>query len=1275
MPALSARLDLVSGLAVDAAGNLYLGLRNYGDNIVVRLDPTGVLDRVAGGGPAITAFNAGDGLPATSVTLGAVDALAFDSSGNLYISEERPSVSGPGGYVREVSSAVIKTVTSSLHAFGIALDSAGSVYVADYWSVLKASNGVVTDIVGCRDGKCDVPGVDGPAPGGYLVGAEFVTVDAHGTVYFAMNDCGSTPCTGTVRKLSNGMISAVAGGGSVTGENIPAVGSLLGRIDGLALDSAGNLYIAQDDMAGFGTVRKISGGTIATVAGGGQSLEDNVPATSVWLKAPSAIAIDSTGNLYIADYGTGLLRKVSNGTMTTIAGNRAWPVADENGPATGAHLNLPAGVALDASGNLYIADSGNNVIRRVSQGVIATVAGGGASLDENVAATGAQLANPSAVAVAGNGDFYFAEADANVVRKVSGGIVTTVAGKRSSFGFSGDNGPATSATLWTPTGLALDAAGALFIADSKDNRVRKVSGGVITTVAGNGQQGGYGPYGVPATSVVLSSPKSVAVDAAGNLYATDSYWFLNEISNGILTRAAGGGNAVAVDALGNFYTAGFDGWVNSSAGTIAGNGLNAFGGDGGPALSAKLSYPAGLAVAPSGNIYVADTGNDRIRVLTPVACLATVEDPLIAIPAAGGIFGYNIAIDPSCPWTVSGLPNWVVLSGAGQGSGPAAITLVASANPGPPRLAGVSIAGQAVTLLQYGSGSPACVFTPEQASLHVPAPGGYYPVAVDGPPWTGGPAVCALFASVTADWIAFHGANAKYIETAFTGTQVFIIDIAPNTGAARSATIDFGGAQFTLEQDPFIPCLTFSPGTASFPAEGGPGVVSLSACPGTWWLATSIPDWIVGLSTSYTNGGLVTYQVLANNGAARSGTITFASFASGEQDSFSVQQAGASGGLRFVPVAPCRVADTRNPEGPFGGPAMAAGLTRSFAIPQSGCGIPATAQAYSLNVTVVPQGRLSFLSLWPAGQSQPVVSTLNSWDGIVVANAAIVPAGADGNVSVFASDPTDLILDIDGYFDSAGNSGASGYSFYPQTPCRVVDTRYPLGGFGPSMSGGESRDLAIPYGSCSVPPGAGAYSLNVTVVPDGYLGFLSTWPAGQPQPNVSTLNSWTGKVVANAAIVPAGANGSISAYASDPTDLILDFNGYFGLPGQSGGVSFYPLPPCRIADTRNGDGPFGGPILEASSVRSFTIPDSGCGVPNTATAYSVNVTVVPEGRLSFLTVWPAGAPQPVVSTLNSWDGSVVANAAIVPAGQNGGISVFVTDRTHLVLDINGYFAP
>jgi len=266
--------------------------------------------------------------------------------------------------------------------------------------------------------------------------------------------------------------------------------------------------------------------------------------------------------------------------------------------------------------------------------------------------------------------------------------------------------------------------------------------------------------------------------------------------------------------------------------------------------------------------------------------------------------------------------------------------------------------------------------------------------------------------------------------------------------------------------------------------------------------------------------------------------------------SLGMQCSSGMNGEGFVPVLPCRIADTRVGSGfsdPFGAPSLPARSTRTFPIPLSSCGISSTAQAYSLNVTVVPPAPLGYLSIWPTGQPQPVVSTLNSLDGRVVANAAIAPAGLNGSVDVYASDSTDVILDINGYFDPDITSTAA---FYPDTPCRLLDTRSGSGftsPFGaPSLVFGETRTFPLLSSSCAIASTASAYSLNTTVVPRAEdLDYLSLWPTGQAQPFVSTLNSSDGRVVANAAIVPAGTDGGISVFVTDSTDLIIDINGYF----------------------------------------------------------------------------------------------------------------------------------
>jgi len=221
------------------------------------------------------------------------------------------------------------------------------------------------------------------------------------------------------------------------------------------------------------------------------------------------------------------------------------------------------------------------------------------------------------------------------------------------------------------------------------------------------------------------------------------------------------------------------------------------------------------------------------------------------------------------------------------------------------------------------------------------------------------------------------------------------------------------------------------------------------------------------------------------------------------------------------------------------------------------------------------------------------------------------------------------------------------------------------------MAAGESRTVPILLSSCALPNTAAAYSVNMTVVPTGSLNYLTTWPTGTPPPFVSTLNDPTGTVVAHSAIVPAGAGGSINVFVTDQTDLIIDVNGYFAPPGP-GGLQFYALKPCRVLDTRNAPGAFGGPAL--NGFRDFDLDMWSCVASTTVQAYSLNATVVPSGFLGYLTLWPTGLPQPFVSTLNAWDASVVSNAAIVPA-TNGSISAFATDTTDLILDLNGVFAP
>ncbi|MBI4903902.1 MAG: BACON domain-containing protein [Acidobacteria bacterium] len=381
-----------------------------------------------------------------------------------------------------------------------------------------------------------------------------------------------------------------------------------------------------------------------------------------------------------------------------------------------------------------------------------------------------------------------------------------------------------------------------------------------------------------------------------------------------------------------------------------------------------------------------------------------------------------------------------------------------------------------------------------------------------------------------------------------------------------------------------------------------------------------------------------------------------------------VSAGGTTSGGRFVPLTPCRVADTRAGQGfggSFGPPSLTAGSTRPFPIRLSNCGVP-SAQAYALNITVVPVGPLQYLTAWPTGVAQPNTSTLNAFEGAITSNAAIVPAGTDGAINIFVTNQTDVIIDITGYFIDS----ASALALYPVSPCRIADTRNPAGPFGgPQLTASSTRDYNVPASSCNISTTAQAYSLNATVVPPGPLSFLTLFQTGQVRPNVSTLNSFEGFIKANAAIVPGGASGAISAFVTDRTDLVLDINGYFAPPGSPGGLRFFAVTPCRVVDTRNTGG-----AITGNTSRDFTIQNT-CQIPTTAAAYSLNVTVVPSSALSFLTLWPAGSSRPLVSTLNSFQGRTLANAAIVPSGASGSVSVYASDTTHVILDINGYFAP
>ena len=327
----------------------------------------------------------------------------------------------------------------------------------------------------------------------------------------------------------------------------------------------------------------------------------------------------------------------------------------------------------------------------------------------------------------------------------------------------------------------------------------------------------------------------------------------------------------------------------------------------------------------------------------------------------------------------------------------------------------------------------------------------------------------------------------------------------------------------------------------------------------------------------------------------------------------------------------------------------------------------------------------------PAGPPAPTGTVSFTSNGTAISGCTAVPLGSSLTAvcmtSTLAVGTDAIVATYSGDTNYSGSSGGlsqlvnpipSPLQFVAVTPCRLVDTRPQHGGSGP-IQGGTSQSFPIPQeGGCNIPTNAAAYSLNVTVVPSGPLGYLTIWPTGEGQPVVSTMNSVDGRVKADAAIVPAGSSGEVSVYVTNTTDVILDIDGYFA-PVSGSTLAFYPLTPCRVADTRVATFPpgLGPPQLSAATPRDFPVLLSPC-IPTgiNPAAYSFNFTVVPGGHpVGYLSAWPTGQSQPVVSTLNDQTGTIVANAAIVPAGTGGDISVYSTNDTQLLIDINGYFAP
>ena len=523
--------------------------------------------------------------PAAATAQGMVpDGLASGPNGGFYVSVAdqvhsevcHVSASGavslaagdgtPGYLPAPYGDATAATGAELYNPAGLAFDG-GELYIADRFNNrvrLVNTSGVITTIAG--DGASGGPlSAPGPATSVALDRPSAVVVSSSGDVYVADSSANE------VLELSpSGRLSVFAGTGvaGYSGDGGPATQAELSFPTALALSSNGDLYIAD---SGNNRIRMVSpSGVITTVAGTGVAgfSGDGGPAPQAELSFPTAIALSSTGALLIADGGNRRVREVSpTGTITTVAGNGTLGLSGDGGPATQAGLSEPLGVAA-GPGGIYVADAWNDVVRRIlPSGVIETVAG---------AADGLQF--PVAVALNAAGDIFVADWSNRVIEVTPSGAARTVAGTGVA-GFSGDGGRAVKAELDRPSGLAVAPNGDLYIADSGNNRVRMVSpNGIITTIAGTGVAGFSGDGG-PAVKAELNDPEGLAIGPGGGLYIADSH---NQRIREVLP-----GGAIR---------------------TVAGNGEVGYTGEGVPALSAALNYPAGVALDSSGNLYVADDG-------------------------------------------------------------------------------------------------------------------------------------------------------------------------------------------------------------------------------------------------------------------------------------------------------------------------------------------------------------------------------------------------------------------------------------------------------------------------------------------------------------------------------------------------------------------------------------------------------------------------------------------------------------------------------------------
>jgi sugar lactone lactonase YvrE len=661
--------NFVGAKWVDSSGNFYIA--DTFNNVIRKVNTSGTISTIAGISDPLRHF----GVQPSSVISDGSGNLYISSYFQVFklnLSSKTLSVvagledgnySGDGG---QATSAGFDGISA------IALDSAGThLYIADtYNNVIREvdlGTGIVSTVAGdysCGYGSYSGDGAS--ATSACLNSPVGIVVDGSGDIYIA--DSGN----GVIREVVSGIINTVVGNNacanSFSGDGGAPLDACLYNPTGLALDGSGDLYISD---TGNCEVREVSGGMINAAAGSGGNCGysgDGSAAASAELYYPFFITLDGSGDLYIADAYNDAIREVSGGIIDRVAGT-AQTIGDtgDGAVATSAELSYPQGVALDSSGNLYIADTQNSAVREVNAEtqVISTLMSNSSAgySGDGGQATSAQLNEPMSIVLDNAGHLYFVDSENNVVRKINlqSGIITTFAGNGTQ-GYTGDGGPATQAAMY-PSGIALDSKGNLYIADPVSNVIRKVSSatGVITTIAGNGTTGFYGD-GRAATVAELDYPSQVAVDGEDNLYIAD---YENSLvrkvtaATGIMSTVVGipghsGGSALgsaatsteirqpsdlSFDSAGNLYVITWSVVLKVDAQTkltslAAGGGSDNFIMNGVLAVNATLNDPAGIAIDSSGNLYIADTNDDVIRTVS-------AQSGLITTVAGNGSYSFS----------------------------------------------------------------------------------------------------------------------------------------------------------------------------------------------------------------------------------------------------------------------------------------------------------------------------------------------------------------------------------------------------------------------------------------------------------------------------------------------------------------------------------------------------------------------------------------------------------------------------------------------------------